>query len=1031
LRKYTIPVCFLLFSFWWLHNASATDKKITFAHYSVSQGLSQSTVNVIFQDHAGFLWIGTEDGLNKFDGINCRYFKKDPTDANSLPHSWIWDIAQDTTGNLWVATYNGLCKMDHAQGRYVTFLPIEGDTTSLSSSRPDCLEHDRDGNLWIGTWGGGLNRFNTNTNSFTRYNPDPKNPKAIPNVLVRTLYKDTRGNLWVGTFGGGICLYNPVINGFDLDFKHPQNLEYEPGKQITAIAEGPENQLWIGTYQNGITVLNIDSLYYQNPDQAILRELKNMSITALMKDEDGIMWIGTQSNGLYIYEDGKLIRIQSSTLNEDGLKGDYIYSIFQERGGTMFIGSSGLNLYHKSRIKFTHIKKASDDSSGLSDGNIWSFVEIRPNTLMIGTQNAGINILDLTSNSFNIRESKAFNMQMGSRYARSMVIDDYNNVWLGTIGAGVDQLVLNEKKVINLNKKFSGSAFGIQQRINALAVKDSILYIGTVASGVFIYDQHTSEISRKKFVYHDTVNVSSEYISTLMIDSSDNLWIGAWGGGFGFVKSGSDTLVRYLHDDKNSRSLSNDIVNAIFEDVTGAIWVGTNFGLNRLVRPKSKTFNSFDEEIDHYFQHHGLSNDVIYAIEGDKNGNLWLSTNRGISKFIPSTGQFISFGVDDELQDYEFNSQSSCSLHDGRLVFGGINGLNIFHPDSINISNSPSKMHITAFIASGKTINLDSLFSNMAELILPYSMNFVTLEYTALDYVAPQKIRYAVKLNGVDDDFIQTGKRRFATYSNLSPGKYSFMLKATNRDGIWNNEPLIFNFRISPPFYFTWWFIIIMTLVVVAIVYIGVKLKIERVLEIERLRTRIASDLHDDIGASLTKITLYSELISTAKGRESFSAYLESINSLSREVIGAMSDIVWSVDARHDNLQDLVDRMKDYSLSACEPSGINLHFHITLDDEKRKLKPLFRQNIYLIYKEAINNIIKHSGASEVNVSINQNGRLFSLSIIDNGKGMSNKRKAIGGNGLPNMEARARQMGGTFNYENNNGLITTLRVKLSH
>jgi len=1009
--------------------AFATDNQLAFKHFSVSQGLSQSTVNVIFQDRDGFLWIGTEDGLNKFDGIECTYYKKDPTNNNSLSHSWIWDIDQDKAGNFWIATYNGLSKMDLALGQIVRFLPIEGDSSSLSSSRPDCLEFDKDGNLWIGTWGGGLNRYNDANNTFAKYIPKPENPRSLPHVLVKALHKDSEGKLWVGTFGGGLCYYNPDTDGFESDLKIDPALRFQPGNQITAIAEGPENQLWIGTYQNGISVLDKNTLTYQNVDEDLFRVLQNESITAIMMDDIGKIWIGTQSNGLFIYDNGKLIQIRASKDKEQGLKDDFIYSIFQERGGTILIGSSGLNLYHKSRIKFTHIQKAAPGEKGLSDNNIWGFAEISRNTLMIGTQNTGINILDLSNNNFNIKVASAINNQLSSQSVRTMVMDDFRNIWIGTIGGGVTQLLLDENRGINLNKKFSTTSFGPQQRITALATTDSILYIGTVTSGTFIYDQRSGAFSRKRFIYNDTINTSSEYINTLMMDTKKNLWIGSWGGGFGVVENGSDTLIRYLHNDENPMSLSNDIVNAIFEDEKGDIWIGTSFGLNRLVRPKKKLFNSFDEEFIQYFQHHGLSNEVIYAIQEDDNGHLWLSTNRGISKFNPVTNQFVSFGVDDGLQDYEFNAQSSYRLHDGRLVFGGINGLNIFHPDSIRIDSMESTMHITKFLVSGKTINLDSLRIKDAEPILPYSMNFVTLEYTAIDFVAPQKIKYAVKLDGVDANFIQTGDRRFATYSNLSPGKYTFRLMATNRDGVWNSAPLSFNFRILPPFYFTWWFILIVFLLLVALAYLGVKLKIARVLEIERIRTRIASDLHDDIGASLTKISLYSELMKTPSGKKDLNAYLKNINTLSREVIGSMSDIVWSIDARHDNLQDLIDRMKDFALSVCEPADINLHFHIQLEDEKRKLQPVTRQNIYLIYKEAINNIIKHSDANETHVHIQQSANLFSLIIKDNGKGLTPLKNGLGGHGLPNIQARAKQMGGTLSFESNQGLSITCNLKL--
>ena len=1000
-----------------------------FDHLSVNDGLSQSSVYAIFQDSDGYIWFGTEDGLNRFDGTKFTVFKKDPLHSNSLSNSWIWDIDEDKYGNIWVATGNGLCKIDQARSIIHKYLPEDGNVNSLINSRTDCLLYDSEGKLWIGIWGGGLNLYRDETDDFKRYLPDDGGQNPISHNFVRILYEDNNGVIWIGTWGGGLNRYIPETDNFVYYTTSSSLTNRISGNEITAISDGPENQLWVGTYQNGISILDKKSNSFLEMNNETYREVKEKSITAIYRDNENKMWIGTQNDGLYIYDQGTFIHINQQTHGEAGIKGNYIYSIFQDKSGVVYVGNSGVSLYHKSQTKFDHIKKANPGESGITGSNVWCFAENSEGNLFIGLENNGLNIYNILTDKILDEKQSPYN-SLNHCYIRTMEIDQFQNLWIGTIGEGIYKISPKSNQVQNLNKLFQDQDFHDEMRINSLLADNYKLYIGTVMGGIFVFDQVENMISKLNCVYNDSVKISSEYINTMIKDHHENLWIGAWGGGFSCLKKGSKKLSRYFHDDKNPLSLSNNIINCLHEDPSGVLWIGTNQGLNKLVKPKNDAFNSFDEEIVKYFQKDGLAHEVIYAIESDNHGNLWISTNGGLSKFDIQHEVFTNFTIEDGLQENEFNGKSSLRLSDGRLAFGGINGFNIFHPDSIKTDSIQPPMVITDISIFGEELNLDSLKATETKLQLPYSRNFISFEFAALDYIAPQKIKYAYKLEGVDLEFIHTNNRRFANYTNLDPGNYRFIVRNTNRDGIWNENQLVFDFEIMPPFWFRWWFILLSAFLVIGVIYLIFQLRLSRILEIERLRTNIANDLHDDIGSSLTKISLYSDLIKSGVNHKKSTTYLQDISSLSREVIGSMSDIVWSIDMRHDSMQDLVDRMKEFALSVCEPANISAHFHIQGIDAQRQLKPVFRQNIYLIFKEAINNILKHAHTDRIHVYFEQEGNILSLKIIDNGQGLSNVKSSLGGHGLVNIKKRASRFDGTVEFINKNGFQIHLTAKIS-
>jgi len=506
-------------------------------------------------------------------------------------------------------------------------------------------------------------------------------------------------------------------------------------------------------------------------------------------------------------------------------------------------------------------------------------------------------------------------------------------------------------------------------------------------------------------------------------DRKGNLWIGTYLGGVNRFDPRTGQFTRLQHDPQNANSLSHNSVTSIYADRDGLLWFGTAQGLNKF-DPRTEAFTRYDEK-------DGLPNAFIYSILGDDEGNLWLSSNNGLSKCndrLPAGRKFKNYDVTDGLQSNEFNVGAYHRGRSGAFYFGGINGLNRFFPGEVRENPHAPPIVLTAFKKFNETAALDSALAEIKTLRLSYRENFFSFDFAALDYTQPEKNQYAYMMAGFDPDWIHAGTRRYAGYTNLDPGAYVFKVKGANNDGVWNETGAAVKIIITPPFWKTWWFRVLAAAAIIGLLGLIYRYRVGRLLEMERLRVRIASDLHDDIGATLTKISLHSELIEESNEPGEIRESLRKIGAMSRELVTTMSDIVWSIDARNDTLGNLIDRMRDFATSVLSVRATQIDFNCAGLDMQKKLPVDFRQNIYLIFKEAINNIAKHAEAARVDVQIkNANGH-FNMSIRDDGKGWREHEYAkLTGHGLRNMKMRAARIGGDLNISQNGGCTVSLTM----
>ncbi|HSH51732.1 MAG TPA: triple tyrosine motif-containing protein, partial [Bacteroidales bacterium] len=415
------------------------------------------------------------------------------------------------------------------------------------------------------------------------------------------------------------------------------------------------------------------------------------------------------------------------------------------------------------------------------------------------------------------------------------------------------------------------------------------------------------------------------------------------------------------------------------------------------------------------------------AVLEDNYGNLWISNNNGLTKFNSSDSSMIYFSEKDGLQSKEFNSSSAFKNKKGEMFFGGVNGFNMFHPDSIRFNENIPQIAITDIKILNKSIPITKT-NEQNKLTISYFENFISFEFAVLDFTNPEKNEYKHMMEGFDEDWIYSGNKHTTDYTNLDPGDYIFKVIGCNSDGVWNLEGSSIALSILPPIWMTWWFRISLVVFILSILWYIHKIRLKRLIELEKLRTKIASDLHDEVGASLTSLSIQSQMLSYEKDDSKLDKRIETINNISKNTINTMRDVVWSIDSRNDTLQNLIEKMKETAFQILNERDIDIKYSIEIETPEKKLNIAIRQNIYLIFKEAINNTVKHSNATNIKVIVIVKNNSFDMSIKDNGSGISKLEENHHYGGLSNMKLRARKIGGELKIINRNGVLIKLIIR---
>lgn len=937
------------------------------------QGLPQNSVLNVLQTSDGYLWLGTEEGLARFDGVRFQIFDKSNTPQ--FTNNYIFALYEDSKSNLWIGTYGGGA-LRYKNGKFTAFTTKEG----LADDRIWTITEDRQGSMWFGTDGGGLSclkggRFKTYT----------KTDGLADNAVV-SLQEDRQGTLWIGTRAGLNRLREGKIDLFSSNEGPFQG-------SVRAILEDSQGQLWIGTGA-GLSLLSNGSLKTFTKKDG----LPDDRIWCLKEDTQHAIWIGTDGGGLARFWNGTFL----SYTTHEGLTNDIVRSILEDREGSIWIGTNGGGLVRFKDLKFTNFTT----SEGLSSDFVWPIYEDSSSNLWIGTQERGLN--RMSNGKITTFDSKD---GLPGDAILSLHEDHNGDLWIGTYGAGLSRF--KNGKFQNYTKQ-NGLAGDL---VTSIAEDgQGQLWLGT-SGGLSLWKDGT-------FQSFTTSNGLPNDRIRAILNTSDGLWIGTRGG-LSLFNNGKFT--NYSTKD----GLPNDFISSLHQSRNGNLWIGTVGGGLSLWK---------NHKFINYSTREGLFNDVVFQILEDNSGRLWMSCNEGIFS-VPekeledfAAGKISSihctpYGTADGMKSGECNGgaqPAGWKTQDGRLWFPTTKGVAMIDPAKVSLNQQLPPVVIEDVGYDDRTLNRSA---NNAEMRLSPGSGKLEFHYTALSFLVPSNVRFKYRLEGFDDRWIEAGTRRTAYYTNIPPGKYTFHVIACNNDGIWNEAGAAFPFYLQPHFYQTGWFYF---LCAVTLLFIGWKIhryRLGRLLEVERVRTRIATDLHDDIGSGLSQIAILSEVIgrNVRDADSEMKEDLQSIATASRELVDSMSDIVWAVNPVKDHLGDLVQRMRRFAGEILEGRNIQFQFRHPGIEFERNLPPDLRRHVFLIFKETLNNIARHSQCNTVDISLTAEEGFLLLEISDNGKGFD-PGSANTGSGLRNMRERARELGGELNIQSAPGAGMTLRLR---
>lgn len=828
----------LLFMFNDLSFAQKDD--IKFQRITIDEGLSQSTITSIVQDHNGFLWFGTEDGLNRFDGYGFKIYKNIPGDTNSISYNYVTTMLEDRFGYLWIGTRNsGLNKYDHKKNNFIRFEHNEDKPNSLSNNFINCIFEDKNGTIWIGT-NNGLNKYEKNNTKFIHYKNQQNVKNSLSHNQVNSICEDIKGRLWIGTYGGGLNLLDPKEEKFIIFRNVPENKKSISDNNINTVYVDSKNSLWIGTEDGGLNQLDLNKYQDFNLsnvkfsrfmyDPADFYSISENHITSIYENSLNELWIGTYSQGL------NKVKVNSSDRTSDkirfihykmepanlfSLSNNEVFSIYEDKSKILWIGThGGISKFDQFRSKFVHYKSNPFEQNSLTNNYVRTFCEDKFGNIWIGSYE-GLDKFDLNNEKIIPVTNEKF--KLSNNRIMSLIIDQFETLWIATFG-GLNSFNPSTNQITSYVHN-PDDPRSLSNDFVRVVLEDSFgdLWIGT-EDGLNQFNRNNETFIQFKSHANKPESLSNNFIYTICEDHLGYIWIGTLDGLNKFDRK-TKTFICYKFEPSDSSSISNSEIMSIYEDRSKNLWIGTPAGLNKFNREK----NSFT----YYMEKDGLPNDLIYAIEEDHEGNLWLSTNKGISKFNPRTEEFKNFDVNDGLQSNEFNLGASFKNSEKLLFFGGINGFNLFHPEDIKENPYKPPILFTDFkifsqsVPIGKNSPLKKHISLTEKIVLSQKDYVFSLDFVSLDYTNPEKNQYAYMLEGNDEDWINLGTRRYVSFYKLPSGEYTLKVKGSNSDGVWNKKCASLQIIIQPAFWQTGWFrgAIVFSVLLLFVLYFQLKTK--------------------------------------------------------------------------------------------------------------------------------------------------------------------------------------------------------------
>jgi signal transduction histidine kinase/ligand-binding sensor domain-containing protein len=875
-RNYCLIILLLLL----IPSLHGQEDYVRFRRLTINDGLSLSSVYYIYQDSKGFMWFGTEDGLNKFDGQSITVFGATTDQYNILANKWIELVFEDKSGMIWLGSRGGLTKYNPRNGNFTAIKHDPSNPESLSNDTVTAISADLRNEVWVGTLHG-LNRVDRFTNEVERINPEEEDLAGLTSRITGLL-QDESGTFWIGTSHGLFSydrksglFFNETVGGLigkqsrircmaygenaillntdeglikmdllltDNHQRIPIPSEFDSGDlEIISVLTDRMGQVWFQTHE-GLYCFNEDT---QETHQIIAsggttHSLAMNPIPPLMLDKDGAIWYGTFGYGIFKIDPTTLEynHYTHNPADPQSLSENSINCIFQDRSGAMWIGTfgAGVSIMDPQSNKFTLFKNNPFDPNSLASSFVWTVFEASDGSLWFGTNANGISHYDPFTGDFtHFDHQPADPASLSNSSVRKVFQDSKGRIWVGTDGGGLDLYRPQTGTFVHFRHD-PGNPGSISDNSVRTIYEDrhGNIWVGT-RNGLNL--MNVEKQSFKRFLMGDTGDVAPPHnfiYSAIYQDGEDNLWVGTYGGGLCKMDLENGSCVSYYHDNEDPTTISDNIVYAIHEDNMGRFWIGTNSGLN-MFYPGTESFRRFGVS-------EGLANEVIYGILPDESNRIWLSTNLGIIRFDLETFQVKNYDMNDGLQSNEFNGGAYHRGESGKLYFGGVYGLNVIDPASIAPARNVTQVTLTKLEVLGKEVRVagvdleeeyeehpgriveyeDEFYTKenityMEEIELDYKHRFFSVEFSALNNLQTGKLQYSYIMENLEEDWNNAGTRNYVSYANMKAGSYLLNVVAENADGFRSDPPLQLRILVTPPYWLSWWFILLEIVVATAI----------------------------------------------------------------------------------------------------------------------------------------------------------------------------------------------------------------------
>ena len=1027
---------------------------IYFKRLGIEQGLSLTAVMNIAEDKYGFVWIATQQGLNLYDGYGFKIFLPEEG-KNSILSGHIFCIVPDDSGNIWIGTDIGLSKYDRIKNKFTNYTHIKDNPKSIAGGRVTALCHDSKERLWIGSENG-ISSLDKKNGKFTNYPYLVFKNKKVNITQPSQIIENPDGDLYFSTPFDGFFRMNKsghIVEHWSKmkDSTNPHNIMHA---SVTDFLFDKKGNLWLGT------VIGLERINLKTNEKTIWKHdptdiysLCDYTVRQIIEDHNGTIWIGTE-NGLNMYDEkkNKFKVFRKSDFNLQSIGGNTVYSLFEDSRGTIWVGTydGGVTGLFYQQPAFDTYKHHSEDPNSISNNAVSSFWLDEYKNLWIGTNGGGLNKFDPSSRVFKHYQydNKKPKTSLSSDIVLSLSEDKSGKIWATTVSDGYNSIDPKTDKCIQYFRTSKRPDIPSEGPVFSVNYdnKNNCIWMGTFNSGLVKMDLATEKIEKFLPAQVENGNTASEFIITAsQLDSNGIVWLSTLSG-FASFNTETKKIKIWRVDKSKKHGMNSNFVNALTLN-GNRVWFGTDQGVH--------LFDKTTEHFRYFTMKDGLPDNLINSVEIDSKGNAWVATNKGLSCILCPKGGFNvdksnseqavtikNFDVMDGIQGNEFNSNASYKDKTGNLYFGGMSGFTIVHPDLLQEKIVVPPVYLTDFMLFNRSISPDDtlhLFSNtftFADHVdLKYNQNVFSISFTALNYKNPERIIYQYRLDGFDENWVTvSADKRFATYTNLDPGNYKFRVRAS-MDGLhWSEKEASVEIDINPPFWKTIPFraasLIFLVILIVGSVrfYLERNFKkklalLERQQEVARIRGRIARDIHDNIGAELTRISLLTEVARIENPGINHTSFTK-LSDASREITGQLGEIVWSVNPMHDNLASMLSYMRNYILHFLEETDVHCEIDIPEEVEEKIIHPEVRRNLFLILKEALNNTIKYAEAKNIFVTFLITGDNYVMKIVDDGKGMDMGVRPTG-NGLINMQNRMDTIGGDMHIISYPGKGTTI------